>query len=309
MRILLTGRNGQVGWELQHALSPIGEVVALDRQQLDLASADSISKAVREARPDVIVNAAAYTAVDRAESEPDLAMAVNGVAPGILASEARRLGALLVHYSTDYVFNGSKDRPYVEDDEVNPLNEYGRSKLAGEEAIRAAGVRHYIFRTSWVYAARGNNFVHTILRLARERTELRIVDDQVGAPTWARGIAEMTAQALAAGGANTDRAQESSGLYHLTAAGAVSWFGFAQAILAAAKSRFPAMNAPRLIPIPSSEYPLPARRPANSRLDNSRLSAAFGLTPRSWDAMLKLCIQEMAAGSGESDTGSQKRPL
>lgn len=303
MRILLTGKNGQLGWELQHALSPIGEIVALDRRQLDLTSAGSITKAVREAKPDVIVNAAAYTAVDRAESEPDLAMAVNGVAPGILASEARRLGAFLVHYSTDYVFNGAKDGPYVEEDEVCPLNEYGRSKLAGEEAIRGAGVFHYIFRTSWVYAARGNNFVHTILRLARERTELKIVDDQVGAPTWARGIAEMTAQALAAGGANLDRARERSGLYHLTAAGAVSWFGFAQAILAAAKSRFPAMNMPKLSPIPSSDYPLPARRPANSRLDNSRLSATFGLTPRSWDDMLKLCMQEITLDRSSESSG------
>ena len=297
MRILLTGRNGQVGWELARSLAPLGEVMALERGELDLASADSIAQAVREARPGVIVNAAAYTAVDRAEAEPELATRVNAVAPGILAEEARRLGALLVHYSTDYVFDGAKDGPYTEDDVPAPLNEYGRSKLAGEQAIRAVGGAYYIFRTSWVYAARGSNFVRTILRLGRERTELRIVDDQIGAPTWARAIADMTAQVLTGGEAGA--ARERAGLYHFTAAGAVSWCGFAQAILQAAQSAFPAMNIPRLIPIPSSEYPLPACRPRNSRLDNSRLAAVFGIVPRSWDGMLRQCLQEMAAAHGK----------
>jgi dTDP-4-dehydrorhamnose reductase len=295
MRILLTGKNGQVGWELQRALAAVGEVIALGHSELDLACIDSISQAVRAVRPDVIVNAAAYTAVDRAEKEPRLAMLVNGIAPGILADEARRLGAVLVHYSTDYIFDGAKDGPYVEDDAAAPLNEYGRSKLAGEQAIRAAGCPHYIFRTSWVYAARGNNFVNTILRLARERAELRIVDDQVGAPTWARGIADMTAQVLVGGGASAEQARERSGVYHFTAAGAVSWCGFAQAILETAKSAFPEMNIPRLIPISSGDYPLPARRPHNSRLDNSRLSAAFGAMAPGWEGMLKECLREKAA--------------
>jgi dTDP-4-dehydrorhamnose reductase len=301
MRILLTGKNGQVGWELQRALAPIGEVIAVGRHDLDLASADSISRTVRATRPDVIVNAAAYTAVDRAESEPEVAMLVNGVAPGVFAEEARRLGALLVHYSSDYVFNGAKDSPYSEDDATAPLNEYGRTKLAGEQAIRAAGGYYYIFRTSWVYAVRGHNFVNTILRLARERTELRIVDDQVGAPTWARSIAELTALVLAGGEGLAD-ARERGGLYHFTARGNVSWCGFAQAIVELARAALPAMNAPRLIPIPSSEYPLPARRPHNSRLDSSRLSAAFGVTAQSWEGMLKECLREKA-DSGKPATG------
>ena len=299
MRILLTGKSGQVGKALQATLAPAGEVIALDRGQLDLVSADAIRQAVREIKPDVIVNAAAFTAVDRAESEPDLAMAVNGVAPGVLAVEARRIDALLVHYSTDYVFDGAKDGPYMEEDATHPLSVYGRTKLAGEQAIREAGIRHYIFRTSWVYSARGSNFVHTILRLARERTEIRIVDDQVGAPTWARSIAEITAKILSAGGNTTNAPDNAGGIYHVTAAGAVSWFGFAQAILAAAKTRFPRMIVPQLIPIPSSEYPLPARRPLNSRLDNSRLTAAFGLALPKWEDALRLCMQEIAsAGSG-----------
>ena len=297
MRILLTGRNGQVGWELVRALAPLGKVIALGRGELDLASADSIAQAVRDTRPEVIVNAAAYTAVDRAESEPELATRVNAIAPGILAEEARRLGALLVHYSTDYVFDGAKDGAYMEDDAAAPLNEYGRTKLAGDQAIRAVDGAYYIFRTSWVYAARGSNFVRTILRLACERTELRIVDDQIGAPTWARSIADMTAQVLA--GSEAGGARERAGLYHFTAAGAVSWCGFAQAILQAAQSAFPAMNIPRLIPIPSSEYPLPARRPRNSRLDNSRLAAAFGVVPRSWDGMLRQCMQDMTTVHGK----------
>lgn len=297
MRILLTGRSGQVGWELRRALAPLGDVIAPGRGELDLTSADSIARAVRAAQPEVIVNAAAYTAVDRAESEPELAMLVNGIAPGVLAEEARRSGALMVHYSTDYVFDGAQDRAYTEDDAPAPVNAYGRSKLAGEQAVRAIDGAYCIFRTSWVYAARGNNFVLTILRLARERAELRIVADQVGAPTWARAIADMTAQVLAGGAAG--RARERSGLYHFTAAGAVSWYGFAQTILETARFAFPAMNTPQLVPIPSSEYPLPASRPRNSRLDSSRLAAAFGIVPRSWESMLRQCLHEMAVSLGE----------
>jgi dTDP-4-dehydrorhamnose reductase len=295
-RILLTGRNGQVGWELQRTLVPLGEVIALDRRELDLTSPDSISQTVRDVRPGVIVNAAAYTAVDRAESEPELAMRVNGVAPGILAEEARRLGAVMVHYSTDYVFDGAKDGPYLEDDATAPLNEYGRSKLAGEQAIRAIGGAHYIFRTSWVYAARGHNFVNTILRLARERTELMIVDDQVGAPTWARSIADMTARVLA----DTRAApRDRSGLYHFSAAGAVSWCDFARTIVETARSVWPATGLARVTPIPSSQYPLPARRPLNSRLDSTRLRESFGVVPPDWDAMLAKCIGEMADAGRE----------
>jgi len=297
LRILVPGKTGQVGWELQSALAPLGAVIALDRSGMDLASPGSIRRAIRDAKPQVIINAAAYNNVDKAESEPELAMQVNGVAPGIMAEEAKRLGAILVHYSTDYVFDGELDRPYVEDDPTNPLSAYGRGKLAGEQAIRESSATHLIFRTSWVYAARGHNFLRTILKLARERTELRIVDDQIGAPTWARAIAEITAQVLATNSGNLDKLREKSGRYHLTAAGATSWFGFAGAILAEAKGTL-GKDLPRLIPIPTSEYPLPARRPANSRLDNSKLVQTFGLTPPSWEAMLTACMQDMQAETG-----------
>lgn len=292
-RILLTGANGQVGWELRRSLASLGEVVAADRSSVDLASPDSIRRAIRDTRPDIIVNAAAYTAVDKAESEPEAAMQVNAVAPGIIAEEAARCGALVVHYSTDYVFDGRKPAPYLEDDAPSPINVYGRTKLAGETAVRAGAGPHLIFRTSWVYAARGSNFLRTMLRLAAERSELRIVSDQVGAPTWARSIAELTARALGAGGAGPGPARERSGVYHLTAAGSVSWFEFARAIFAAAGARRPGFRAPAVIPIPASQYPLPARRPANSRLDNAKLAAAFGLTPPGWDVMLAQCLQEM----------------
>jgi dTDP-4-dehydrorhamnose reductase len=292
LRILVTGASGQIGWELQRSLATLGKITALDRAGMDLSDPDSIVRAIRESKPEIIVNAAAYTAVDKAESEAALAMRVNGEAPGIMAREAKRIGALLVHYSTDYVFDGAKSSPYVESDRPNPVNSYGRSKLAGEEAIRGSGAPHLIFRTSWVYAARGSNFVRTMLRLARERPELRIVNDQTGAPTSAKSIAEMTAQVLK----DVARARENGGLYHFTAAGSVSWFGFAEAIFAEAKSRFADFKAPRLVPIPSSEYSLPARRPANSRLDCSKIAATFGIAPPSWDAALRQCLEEMENG-------------
>jgi len=298
LRILLTGKTGQVGFELQRTLAPLGAVIALDAEHLDLASPDAIRKKVREIKPQIIVNAAAYTAVDRAESEPDPAMKLNGIAPGVLAEEAKRLGALMVHYSTDYVFDGTKDSPYIETDTPNPLSVYGRSKLAGDQAIQATGVPHYIFRTSWVYAARGQNFVRTMLRLGRERSELRIVDDQVGAPTWARFIAEATAQVLRQLGDGHKAIGDRAGIYNLTATGAVSWYGFASAIFAEAKVQL-GMTPPKLIPITTAEYPLPARRPANSRLDNSRFSVTFGLTPPPWDKMLKLCMKEIENGGGK----------
>ena len=292
LKILVPGRTGQVGWELQSALAPLGTVIALDRDQMDLANPDSIRRAIREHKPQIIVNAAAYTAVDKAESEPEPAMLINGVAPGILAEEARRLGAVLVHYSTDYVFDGTKKQPYIEDDPPHPLSEYGRSKLAGEQVIASSGAVHLIFRTSWVYAARGQNFVRTMLRLGRERSELRIVDDQVGAPTWARFIAEATAQVLRQLGDGHKAIGNRAGIYNLTATGATSWYGFASAIFAEAKAQL-GVTPPKLIPITTAEYPLPARRPANSRLDNSKLTAAFGLTPPSWNTMLTACIREM----------------
>lgn len=287
MRILLTGKYGQVGRELQRVLPSLGDLFAMGRNDFDLTSADSIRKIIREIQPDVIVNAAAYTAVDRAEQEPALAQSINGSAPGIIAEEARRLGAFMVHYSTDYVFDGAAKTPYRETDPTSPLSIYGRSKLSGEDAIRASGVKHFIFRTSWVYAAHGQNFVHTILRLARERPELRIVNDQIGAPTWARTIAEFTALAL------REQREQRCGLYHLTATGAVTWFGFAKTILAEAKTLRSNLSTPTLIPVTTGEYPLPAQRPAYSRLDNSRLLTTFGLVAPDWTDSLRQCMREI----------------
>jgi len=276
-RILLLGKNGQVGWELERALAPLGELVACDRTELDLACPDHIRTRLSEIRPDIIVNAAAWTAVDKAEAEEPAATRINAMAPGILAEEAKRRGALLVHYSTDYVFDGSKASAYTEADVPHPVSAYGRSKLAGEQAIRAVGGRHLIFRTSWVYGLRGHNFLKTILRLAAEREELKIVADQIGAPTWSRMIAETTSLCLA-------RFDDQQGLYHLTATGETSWHGFAQAIATLAK-----LSA-RITPITTAEYPLPAPRPANSRLDNTRLFTDFGLRLPDWHAQLKCAL-------------------
>lgn len=286
-KILLTGKNGQVGWELQRSLACLGEVVAVDRQALDIASADSIRAVIREVKPHLIVNPAAYTAVDKAESEPERAMAVNGVAPGVMAEEAKRLGALLIHYSTDYVFDGTKDTPYVEDAAPNPLNVYGKTKLAGEEAVSAVAGAHLILRTSWVYGARGKNFMLTILRLAQERPELKIVADQFGAPTWSRLIAEMTVQILAQ---RLGHWNELNGTYHASASGKTSWHGFATAILECARRGIP------LLPIATAEYPLPAPRPKNSVLSNEKLRREFGLVMPDWRRGLDLCLD----GVGET---------
>jgi dTDP-4-dehydrorhamnose reductase len=281
VKILLTGPTGQVGWELCSRLPALGEVVALDRAALDLSDPDAIRERVRELRPEVIVNAAAYTAVDRAESEPDLATAINATAPGVLAEEARCLDALFVHYSTDYVFDGTKATPYVEDDSPNPLSVYGRTKLEGERAIRASGCRHLILRTSWVYAGRGHNFLLTMLRLGAERPELRVVGDQRGAPTWARDIAEASVKLLA---------QPVEGLFHLTAAGETTWHGFASEIMRLAGLAAVVQR------IRSDEYPTAARRPANSVLDNGRLRAAAGVVMPAWEESLAKCLAEIGRG-------------
>ena len=271
MKILLTGRSGQVGWELERSLAPLGQVTASDLATLDLADADATRRAVRAAKPDVIVNAAAYTAGTRRRVERDLAHAINATAVGVLAEETKRLGALLVHYSTDYVFDGTKGTPYVEDDAPNPLNVYGASKLAGDRAIAASGCRFLILRTSWVYGPRGSNFMLTMLRLARERAELQVVDDQIGAPTSSLAIARATAQLLRRG---------AGGLYHLTAAGAVTWCGFARAILARAGIATPVRA------IRTEHYPTPAKRPRHSRLDCSRLRKDFDLELAPWEEQL-----------------------
>lgn len=288
-KILVTGKNGQVGWELQRTLACLGEVVALDRQALDLSSPDSIRAAIREVKPHLIVNPAAYTAVDKAESEPELALAVNGTAPGVMAEEAKRLGAVMVHYSTDYVFDGSKTKPYTEEDIPCPLNVYGNTKLAGEEAVRAVGVPHLILRTSWVYGVRGKNFLLTMRRLGKEREELKIVADQTGAPTWSRLIAEATAHIAAQ---RLTRLQELDGIYNFTASGSTSWHGFASAIFEHAAAQESAA-IPRLIPIATSEYPLPAPRPANSVLCGDKLRREFGLVMPDWRDNLNLCLDDL----------------
>ena len=289
MNILLTGKNGQVGWELQRALLPLGRVAAFGHGELDLADPGAVRRKLDEVRPEVVVNAAAYTAVDKAESEPEQANAVNAAAPALLAQEAARRGALLAHYSTDYVYDGAKAAPYVESDKTNPLGAYGRSKLAGEEGIRASGCDHLIFRTSWVYAARGANFLRTILRLAAEREELRIVMDQIGAPTWARLIAEATALALRQALAERRHGRFESGLFHLACAGETSWHGFASAIVASRSG----LRVKTVTPITTADYPLPAPRPANSRLDTSAFRARFGLALPDWRDCLPLCLEEI----------------
>lgn len=282
-RILLTGIHGQVGWELLRTLQPLGEVTALDRQAFDLADPDQMRRVLQELKPAIIVNPAAYTAVDKAENEGAVAMAINATAPGVLAGEAKHLDALLVHFSTDYVFDGRKTDPYVEDDPTGPLGIYGQSKLAGEQAILASGCRHLIFRTSWVYGLRGQNFLRTMLRLARERDELRVVDDQFGAPTWSRMIAETTALAIA-------RHVGQTGLYHLTAGGATSWHDFTAAILDLAHQHGQLDKTPSLRRITTAEFPTPARRPANSRLSCLRLQQDFNLAPPDWHSQLRLCL-------------------
>jgi dTDP-4-dehydrorhamnose reductase len=283
LKILLTGGTGQVGWELQRCLTGVGEVFAPDRAALDLGRPDRVAPLVRSIGPDLIVNAAAYTAVDRAEGEAQACFAVNAGSVAVLAQEAARLGALLVHYSTDYVFDGAKRSAYLETDPTGPINAYGRSKLAGEQEIARSGCRNLILRTGWVYAMRGRNFALTMLRLARERPQLRIVNDQVGAPTWARDIALATLAAL-------DRSTPIEGLYHVTAAGATNWFQFAARILKLAGLTTP------LIPIATSDYPTAAARPAYSVLDSTRFESATGVRIGIWDERLVACFRDTVAG-------------
>jgi dTDP-4-dehydrorhamnose reductase len=283
MKILLLGKNGQVGWELQRALAPLGTLIALDRGGADglrgdLEDLEGLDRTIRRAVPDVIVNAAAYTAVDKAETDVGRAQCVNAEAPGVLARAAAQVGALLVHYSTDYVFDGSGDRPWREDAPVGPLSVYGRSKLAGEEAIRSSGCRHMILRTSWVYAARGGNFARTMLRLATERGRLTVIADQHGAPTGAELIADVTAHAVRA-----ERADRSlGGTYHLAAGGETSWHGYASFVIAEARALGAVLKVGEIAPIATRDYPTAAQRPLNSRLDTGRLRERFGLVMPDW---------------------------
>lgn len=297
MKTLLLGCDGQVGWQLQRSLAPHGEVVACARRDCDLTDVETLRALLRREQPQVIVNAAAYTAVDRAESEPELAWQLNAAVPGVLASEAAALGALLVHYSTDYVFAGDQVAAYREDDPVAPLNVYGSSKLAGEEAIRAAACKSLIFRTSWVFGARGNNFVKTILRLAAERDSLNVVDDQVGSPTPAALIATVTGVVLAMLRHGREMLPGEQRLYHLAARRPVSWCDFARAIVTGA-GQTPgfalALAAESIHPIATADYPCAARRPLNSRLDCHRLERDFGLQMPDWEPYLRRMLQLLA---------------
>ena len=297
-RILIVGNAGQLGRELERLFATLGPIVAVDRESVDLADPDQTRDLVRRSAPDVILNAAAYTAVDRAESEMALAHAINALAPRVLAEEAAERNALLVHYSTDYVFDGSKQEPWTEDDSPAPLSVYGATKLAGEQAIQNSRARYLIFRTSWVYGPHGNNFLLTMLRLARERDRLSIVDDQVGAPTTSIELARAT-HAIVAGvlAGRFGEPQNWSGLYHMTCAGSVSWFGFAQAIFTRASERL-GVKAPGLTPIATKDYPTPATRPRNSVLSNAKLHARFGLELPAWQSALDEVIACLQGRSG-----------
>lgn len=304
MKILLFGKNGQVGWELQRSLAPLGELVALDSQDTylpaDFLDPDRLAETVRQVRPDVIVNAAAYTAVDRAESEREAAHRVNALAPGVLAQAAQACGAWIVHYSTDYVFDGSGATPWRETDPTGPLNVYGATKREGEQRVMQACARYLVLRTSWVYAARGGNFARTMLRLAQERDRLSVVDDQCGAPTGASLLADVTAHALR----TALERPALAGLYHVASGGETTWHGYARHVLAFAQAQGMALRATpdRVDPVPSSAYPAPARRPANSRLDTRAFAAAFGLTLPEWrtgvDRMLAEILPAPQRASG-----------
>jgi dTDP-4-dehydrorhamnose reductase len=297
LKILLLGKNGQVGWELQRSLAPLGQVLALDRHSTDfcgdLSQPERLAQTVHDWRPDVIVNAAAHTAVDKAESEPDVARCLNATAPAALAQAAAAIGAWLVHYSTDYVFNGQGEQAWRESDATGPLSVYGQTKLEGEQAIVASGCKHLIFRTSWVYAARGGNFAKTMLRLAGERERLTVIDDQHGAPTGADLIADVTAHALVH--AMIDPAAGLSGIYHLVAAGETSWHGYASHVIAQARQIQPVLTlkVTDIAPVPTSAFPTPAKRPLNSRLSTHKLQQAFGIVLPPWQQGVNRMLAEI----------------
>ena len=297
MKILLLGKNGQVGWELQRSLAPLGELLALDRHSTDhsgdLSQPERLAQTVRDWRPDVIVNAAAHTAVDKAESEPDVARCLNATAPAALAQAAAEVGAWLVHYSTDYVFNGQGDLPWQEGDATGPLSVYGQSKLEGEQAIATSGCKHLIFRTSWVYAARGGNFAKTMLRLAAERERLTVINDQHGAPTGADLIADVTAHAIRQVMANS--APTLAGIYHLVASGETTWHGYASHVIAQARHINPelGLKVSDIAPVPTSAFPTPAQRPLNSRLSTHKLQQAFGLVLPPWQQGVNRMLAEI----------------
>lgn len=294
LRILVTGATGQVGWELRRTLANLGEVLPADRSSLNLSHPETLRPALRQLKPALIINAAAYTAVDRAEQEPEVARAINALAPAALAQAAAELGAALVHISTDYVFDGTKGAPYTEEDAPNPLNVYGQTKLEGEQAVQASGAPYLLLRTSWVYGIRGRNFLLTMLRLARERQELRVVADQVGAPTWSRPIAEAIAQIVAQGRRDpVGYLAEKAGLYHLTAGGSTTWYHFARCILEGDPRRSEQV-VQQVLPIATAEYPTPTPRPLYSLLDNTRLEQTFGLRLPGWQESLDRALADLA---------------
>ena len=292
MKILLFGKNGQVGWELNRSLQPLGEIVALGRDEADFSNPEDLRKHVKEIKPDVIVNAVAYTAVDKAEEEEDLATVINGVAPSVLAEEALKNKLLLVHYSTDYVFDGTKSTPYVEADKPDPINVYGRTKLAGEVAIQSSGCDYLIFRTSWVYASRGDNFLLTILKLAKQGEMLNVVADQIGSPTSARLIAETTTLCLHQAIKEKQTGSFSSDLYHLTTSGFTSWHGFANEIVGIANKVLDIrLKIKDIKEIPTTDYPTPANRPMNSQLSLLKLERVFNVKMPNWHQALSLCLE------------------
>jgi dTDP-4-dehydrorhamnose reductase len=295
MKILLLGANGQVGWELQRSLAPLGKLKICERNTIDLENIDQLRTAIRDYCPDIIVNAAAYTAVDLAESEPEKAHRINAVAVRLLAAETKRLDGWLIHYSTDYVFDGTKSTAYVETDPPNPQSIYAKTKLEGEEAIRESGCRHLIFRTSWVYAARGSNFAKTMLRLATERDELKVVGDQIGAPTSAELIADITALCLYRVFHDASFGERVVDTYHLSASGETSWHEYAKFIISEAQHTGMTLRtkSDHIHPIATSEYPLPAKRPANSRLDTKKLSNIFGINLPKWETSVKRLVLEL----------------
>jgi len=294
MKILLTGKTGQVGWEVNRSLSKLATVFAMDRNEMDLAKPGTLGPVIQEIKPDIIINAAAYTNVDKAESEPELAMTVNGIAPGVIAEEAKKIGAVMIHYSTDYVFDGKATSPYEEEAPTCPVNVYGKSKLDGEKAVAQAGIPHIILRTGWVYSLRGSNFLLTMQRLAQTREQIKVVDDQTGGPTWARSIAEGTARILKQslkGGAATSSTFSHSGIFHISCGGETSWFGFANKILELSGLS----KSVELIPIPTIEYPTPAVRPKYSLLSNSKLKQAFDYEMPQWQKALQVCLNSTNA--------------
>ena len=297
MKIFLLGKGGQVGWELQRSLAPLGELIALEFDSTDycgdFTNLAGLAETVRQVKPDVIVNAAAHTAVDKAESEPELVRTINALAPGVLADEAEKLGAWLIHYSTDYVFNGSGTTPWKESDATGPLGVYGQTKLEGEQAVMRCS-RHLIFRTSWVFAARGANFAKTMLRLAKERDQLKVIADQIGAPTGAELLADVTAHAIRTVQIRPD-GQKLAGLYHLAAAGETSWHGYAQFVIERAQAHGETLKVSpdKVLPITTADYPTPAKRPANSRLDTTKLQSTFGLVLPDWRSGVERMLIEV----------------